>query len=234
VNRYEGSNCDSNPTSVTYSTDTCYPDICGNFQISCSQDNNLFCITTNNEGSGCTSCTPMIQTGTCSVHTTYALEYNCECFPGSSSVRMADGSEKEIRDIQIGDEVLTADDHGNFRTENVLRLAHPRNYAIGTYRNVIIANEQGERGRLKITPNHLVYRCHPTLPWIRDEFPIQANLLKLGDFVCAVHNGTLQPLRVIELSLSTEVGAYSAFTPSGSLIVDTVLCSGFTYTPQTW
>ncbi|GAB5408448.1 MAG: hypothetical protein BalsKO_08130 [Balneolaceae bacterium] len=87
------------------------------------------------------------------------------CFPGDQLVSLADGSEKSLREIEIGDKVITLDPSTKF--ESVVEVSKlvkhtPENYAITT---LVLINEQRIESKseiefliktkeLKATPNH--------------------------------------------------------------------------------
>ncbi|MFT4154687.1 Hint domain-containing protein [Parafilimonas sp.] len=94
---------------------------------------------------------------------TYGMDI---CFPGSQLVAMADGSEKLLKDILPGDEIITRSSNGETVKQQVKELVkHPaRNYAITSLLLVHAeecANVKGYNIRLETrlieaTPNHPV------------------------------------------------------------------------------
>ncbi len=83
------------------------------------------------------------------------------CFPGSDLVAMADGSQKFLKDIQAGDQILTIDQEaGTSKVVTVTKLIEhtPENYAITTLTlfNAITKEDGIHISALAIsaTPNH--------------------------------------------------------------------------------
>lgn len=95
-------------------------------------------------------------------HATYGSDI---CFPGDQLVTLADGSQKELQDIKMGDQVITIDPESQQQTVvkvNKLVAHIPENYAITAL--TLIKTERNETEdelelylgikTLKATPNH--------------------------------------------------------------------------------
>lgn len=167
---------------------------CGLNSADGSQSRNVYCVNTSTGAtvadSNCSGAEP-ISTQGCSY--TYYDDRNCRCFIAGTQITMADGTNKNIEDVQIGEYVLGKDGVHN----EVLGFERPQ---LGSRPLYSINN-----GPFFVTPAHPL---HTTEGWksismdeiYRENTPLVAELditvLKIGDELVR-YDGTTQMIESI-------------------------------------
>uniref|UniRef100_A0A3P8U565 Hedgehog protein n=1 Tax=Amphiprion percula TaxID=161767 RepID=A0A3P8U565_AMPPE len=146
------------------------------------------------------------------------------CFPGSSMVILAEGNTKQLKDLQVGDKVLTADQRGNLVPSDFLMFID-QDQQISREFHVLETDEPCHR--LKMTPAHLVFVMNNSTnsSSIRAMF---ASNVKPGQWLLVVGNDQseyLIPARVTRVYVEKYEGSYAPMTSHGTIIVDRVLAS---------
>ena len=75
------------------------------------------------------------------------------CFPGNSNVLLESGGVKRLRDVRIGDRILSADDKYNMVYSTVIFIPHSLNYQYTRYTKLI--TESG--ASILLTSEHLIF-----------------------------------------------------------------------------
>jgi len=140
------------------------------------------------------------------------------CFPGSSSVKLASGETKSMRDVKTGDLLMTIVD-GRMTETKVLGFLDKNIAAHGKYVN--IRTEDGRR--VSLSGTHVMF--------ISDKDgnyeDVMAEEVILGDSVIVSEGGEVKKSRVVEILTEVKEGAYTPLTTHGTLLVDGVLCSSY-------
>lgn len=147
------------------------------------------------------------------------------CFPGSSIVILADGRTKPLKELQVGDKVLTADQQGNVVPSDFLMFMDQDRQIIREF-HVLETDEP--RCRLTLTPAHLVFVMNSNSTNSRDIKAVFASDVKLGQRLLVVGKyqpDRLIPARVTRIHVENYRGSYAPVTSHGTIIVDWVLAS---------
>ena len=147
------------------------------------------------------------------------------CFPGSSTVLLSTGRVVCMRDLQIGDSIMSVDSEGRTCFSPLYLWGHldpdrETEYLCISYRD----------GELRVSENHLVFVSRGEG---RRE-PVPAGRVCVGDyleFVCVSSRGVVRSVEVLSVSLIRDKGVYSPFTLNSCLVVDGILCSVFAVPP---
>ena len=75
------------------------------------------------------------------------------CFPGNSNVLLESGGVKRLRDVRIGDSILSADDKYNMMYSKVIFIPHSLNYQYTRYTKLI--TDSG--ASILLTSEHLIF-----------------------------------------------------------------------------
>ncbi len=144
------------------------------------------------------------------------------CFPGSGAATLADGRRKHIKDLKVGDRVLTADEEGNVLSSDFIMFI---DHDPTTTRQFIVIETSEPFTKLILTAAHLVFVGNASAS--SGTTAIFASNVKPGDTVL-VSEGTSKSLkRVTVKRIYTEEheGSYAPVTAHGTIIVDRVLAS---------
>ena len=152
---------------------------------------------------------------------------NGGCFTGESTVMTSSGARKEMKDVEIGDEILTVNSAGDFEFSPVLLFLDrdPEE----TRKFVEITTETG--AKLTLTPTHLVYHSefeaeNSIEEDVSSEFAaVYAEDVLVGDRVLVQSGGRLRPERVVSRAVVASSGVFAPLTSTGTLVVDSVVAS---------
>eukprot|EP00956_Cyclotella_meneghiniana_P044559 scaffold322807_cov76-Cyclotella_meneghiniana.AAC.3 len=133
------------------------------------------------------------------------------CFSLKSTVFVKDKGTISIKDLRIGDMVLS-DDHGSYTkyysTGHYLEKAETKFLRIYT---------EAQIKPLELTPHHMVFREADTVP-------VPAHSINVGD-VLKTNDG---PSKVIDVRKISRKGMLSPYTFSGTIVVDGIVSSTYT------
>ena len=144
------------------------------------------------------------------------------CFPGSSTVLLSTGRIVCMRDLHIGDKILSADSEGRTCFSPLYLWGHLDPERETDY--LCIGYGDGE---LRVSENHLVFVSRGGGG--RRE-PVPAVRVCVGDnleFVCGSCRDVMRSVEVLSVRCIRDKGVYSPFTLNSCLVVDGVLCSVF-------
>jgi len=135
------------------------------------------------------------------------------CFPSSSNVQLADGTQKQIAALEHGDQVSVLDDAGNVRHESFLVDFHKRTAEIVEYLELI-----HDSGAIRISANHLIHASGKMRP---------ASDVNIGDELLWLPGNQKSPVLSMIRKIRTvmDVGLHAPLTFSGNLFVDGILVS---------
>ncbi|XP_071755400.1 sonic hedgehog protein [Centroberyx gerrardi] len=143
------------------------------------------------------------------------------CFPGSSSVTLQDGSKKAVKDLQVGDKVLAADDEGNpIYTDFIMFLDQD-----SATRRLFYVIETDSEEKITLTAAHLLFvGLNSTDDRMTAVF---ASQVQAGQqvFVFDDAQHQLKPVTVKRIYTQEHEGSFAPVTVQGSVVVDQVLAS---------
>ena len=148
------------------------------------------------------------------------------CFPGSSTVLLSTGRIVCMRDLHIGDKILSVDSEGRTCFSPLYLWGHLDPERDTDY--LCIGYGDGE---LRVSENHLVFVSRGGGG--RRE-PVPAVRVCVGDnleFVCGSCRDVMRSVEVLSVRCIRDKGVYSPFTLNSCLVVDGVLCSVFSVPP---
>ncbi|CAK6974261.1 tiggy-winkle hedgehog protein [Scomber scombrus] len=147
------------------------------------------------------------------------------CFPGSAMVILADGRIKPLKELQVGDRVLAADQQGNLLASDFLMFMD-QDRQIKRQFHVLVTEEPHRK--LTLTPAHLVFVLNNNSTDRGDTRAVFASNVKPGQRLLVVGNdrpGHLIPSTVRQVYVEQHEGSYAPVTSHGTIIVDQVLAS---------
>ncbi|XP_062337276.1 tiggy-winkle hedgehog protein [Osmerus eperlanus] len=144
------------------------------------------------------------------------------CFPGFASVILEDGQRKMVKDLKVGDRVLTADDEGNIVSSEFLMFIDrdPK-----TIREFYVFETEEPRSTLRLTPAHLVFVTNNGTG--SDTTAVFASNVTPGQKVLVVDDALehLKAVTVQRIFVEEYEGSYAPVTSHGTIIIDQVLVS---------
>lgn len=147
------------------------------------------------------------------------------CFPGSSVVTLADGRTKPLKELQVGDRVLAADQQGNLLLSDFLMFMDQDRQIT---RQFHVLETEEPRRKLTLTPAHLVFVLNNNSTDSGDTRAVFASNVKPGQRLLVVGNDQpdhLIPSTVRQVHMEQHEGSYAPVTSHGTIIVDQVLAS---------
>lgn len=155
----------------------------------------------------------------------HCCEAEGACFPGDAIVYTRDRGNVSMAALRAGDDVLAETFPGGpLRYEPVLAFLHRRTEKGGIYVEVV-----HDGGRLRVSPNHLVF---VTAQIGRVDKP--AGEIKVGDRLILVDGSesVAKESKVLEVYHRNQAaGMYAPLTYSGTIVVDGVIASNYA-TPE--
>jgi len=139
------------------------------------------------------------------------------CFSASETVELQDGSTKQMKDVAIGDVVLTASTKGELLYAPVIALPHGKNEIVADFVSIVAGPEY----EIKLTPDHLILagEC---------DSDVAASLMKASDVTVVLCLSTKSgPVPVKSTELIRSAGLYTAVTTSDYLVVNGIVASPF-------
>uniref|UniRef100_A0A8C9XBQ1 Hedgehog protein n=1 Tax=Sander lucioperca TaxID=283035 RepID=A0A8C9XBQ1_SANLU len=148
------------------------------------------------------------------------------CFPGSSIVILSDGRTKPLKELQVGDKVLAADQQGNLVPSDFLMFMDQDQQIM---REFHVLETEEPRCRLTLTAAHLVFvMSNNNSTNSSDIRAVFSSNVKIGQWLLVVGNDRpdhLIPARVTRIRVEKYRGSYAPVTSHGTIIVDWVLAS---------
>ena len=148
------------------------------------------------------------------------VKKDSSCFTSQSTVQLSSGIEKAMKDLVIGDEILTYTFQGARIPTKILTFIHQDPGHIGQY--YTITTEDGNA--ILISATHLIFKVNEVTLTFQSVF---ASRLKPGDFIFVQSQTTHDPtpVKVVRVSIALYEGAFAPVTSEGTLIVDGVWVS---------
>lgn len=147
------------------------------------------------------------------------------CFAGSSLVHLENGVTKRMRDLAIGDQVLSVDASGKLKPSAVYLMPHAIPSGMFHFKRISTSCNYS----LTITPDHymLVADRRPLTGW-KHRNAVPAANVRVGDRVWVSIAGEgleLKEAMVTEISDVFEEGLFAPFTLAGNIVSDNIVAS---------
>lgn len=140
-------------------------------------------------------------------------------------VILGDRRTKPLKELQVGDKVLAADQQGNLVRSDFLMFMDQVGQITREFR--VLETEEPCR-RLTLTPAHLVFVMKSNSSDSSNIMAVFASNVKVGKQLLVVGNDrpdSLIPARVTKMYVEQYEGSYAPVTSHGTIIVDGVLAS---------
>jgi len=135
-----------------------------------------------------------------------------ECFAGSELVLLANGKYKPIKDIKIGDYILTANKYYKLSFSPVIFLPHEKNNIKTSFKKIT----SNKNKTLKLTQEHNI---------IVNNKVIFASEIIIGDEIISVDG----PETITNIEIVEDYGVYTAFTNNEFIVVNDIIASPLAY-----
>jgi len=133
------------------------------------------------------------------------------CFSSDVTLTLASGESRVFSEVQVGDEVLTANANGALSFAPIVALPHVRNYKVASFKQV----ETSTGKTVKATRMHLHMKCDGSL--------VYAKSLSNGDCLRTVDGNEA----VTAVSVTKAIGLCTAVTTNEFLVVNGIVASPF-------
>jgi hypothetical protein len=163
---------------------------------------------------------PRTDIGQCKTHlliNSYKFTLLFFCFPGDASVMLTDGSEKLMKDVVIGDEVMTQ--QGSSEVYAFLDYLPTQKTA---FVYVHYFDLSGAVKSIGLSSEHLLLASRSG-----EEKFVTAGSIQSGDFIYTSENGQSVSILVSHVETQEKTGAFAPLTKTGTIIVDGVIASNY-------
>lgn len=137
------------------------------------------------------------------------VEVSRACFSGETAVQVQGKGEIAMKDVQIGEKILTADN--SFQRVFAYGHYNPTEYS------EFLKLDTGKDRSLEMTVGHLVFLQGKTNP-------VRADSVKIGDILRSTNN---EGATVTNIDQVIRQGVYSLFTSGGTLVADGIVASSY-------
>ena len=145
------------------------------------------------------------------------------CFPGSSVVYLEDGKRQTMRDLSIGDRVLTIGASGALEASDVYVMPHAVSSGTFQFKRFTMATNHS----VTMTPDHyMLVGGFPGGSW-EHRRAVPARYVKVGDRVWVMDGVSSQLIEtsIREVSDVFEEGIFAPLTLTGTILADGVVAS---------
>lgn len=136
-----------------------------------------------------------------------------DCFSGSDTVTLQDGTIKKLPEVEVGDRILTANSNGELSFSDVIFLPHKYNNELFEFIELSTANNIS----VKATMNHLMKACDGSLVYAKSLKPGNCLKTAVGDSF----------LTSVEKAYSR--GMYTVVTLNEFVVISGVIASPFSF-----
>jgi hypothetical protein len=149
------------------------------------------------------------------------------CFPGESTVELADGSLIQLSSLRLHDKIKVIDASGSVKVEPALTWLHRNPSEFATYLRISAVDPKtNATAHLRISPNHFLQTSKATeVPSFMSSEMAPAGDVEVGSWVWIKSGSTMTPATVTAVAPEHLQGVYSLMTDSGTVIVDGVAAS---------
>jgi len=135
------------------------------------------------------------------------------CFPEDATVIVKGTGRVSMKDLQVGDQVLTETSY-----QPVYAFGHLKPAQQAEFLQFTSSNKMSKP--VELTEDHLVF-IHGK------DHPVRAGSVKVGDILKAVAASDTSSHEVTTITKITRKGLYAPFTPGGTIVVNDVLASSY-------
>ena len=197
---------------------SCWRFVCGDccFYQGC-YDHDL-CCKKNFFSLGCLSPVRLILHFTCGGYPN-CCKSRPSCFPAEATIQKKNSKTTFLRNLRIGDEILTVNGEGRKTYTKVLAFLDYQPHSSLAYLRIQFTNGQS----FTVSKHHLVFKQeneNSKVAVFAEEISVGDNLFKLSD-----RDKTLQPVKVTSIKETLRHGAFAPLTDQGTLLIDGVLTS---------
>jgi len=139
------------------------------------------------------------------------------CFAENGQVQLRDGTMKQMKDLKVGDEVLTVNKHNEITYDVVYGFLHREVSTTAPFLEIHLENGQ----RLTLTEKHMLYKSGDG----DDATVVPAYKLSPGDSVFVVSGPSMEIQKVSSINETEKTGIFAPVTFNGNIVVDGVLAS---------
>nr|APD15684.1 hedgehog [Nucula tumidula] len=152
------------------------------------------------------------------------------CFSGSATVFSKDNGQKALRDVQLGELVLSMSDKGVLEYSPLISFLDRDDNDRGLFYK--LTTQDGFE--VKLTAKHLIYisDSNETIETMSDTYEaVYADTVRVGQFVLlAGDEGSLPRFsQVARISVTREMGVYAPLTLHGTIVIDSVVTSCYAF-----
>lgn len=133
------------------------------------------------------------------------------CFHGSGLMLLEGGATRAMKELRVGDRVLSANSVGNVSFSEVLSLPHDANTELSVF--LTLTTEMGKA--VDVTPDHLLPKCSGEL--------VTARSFTVGDCLLTVDGEEA----LHGIVMSRKEGVYTAVTENTYVVVNQIIASPF-------
>ena len=148
------------------------------------------------------------------------IKKDSACFTSESTVQLSSGDTKAMKDLAVGNEVLTYTPQGTKVLTQVLTFIHRDPDHVGRY--CTVTTEDGVN--IAMSESHLIFKMNTKTSSVES---IHVSRIEIGDFIFvqAPDGHKLRAVKVVGVSVAFFKGAFAPVTKEGTMIVDGVLVS---------
>lgn len=143
------------------------------------------------------------------------------CFPSDAIVKLENGSNKTVGQLEIGDKVQVVTESGEIAYEDIYLFTHNDPFYIGEYIELTLISGK----KLELSPRHFIpVSADGTDAW-QPQNLAAANEVALNDVVWYLDHGQLASSKVAFIDTKYTKGAFNPMTSSGMIVVNGVVAS---------
>ncbi|UJR38555.1 hypothetical protein I4U23_031221 [Adineta vaga] len=152
----------------------------------------------------------------------YAYSSNIEirCFSSDSYVKLSNGLEKLIGNLEIGDQLMTINENSfEIQSTEMILMLHQSTNQISLFYNL----KTKSNNEISLTANHLI---PIRLSNNKIEFKLTKDI-EIGDYLIINENGKVKHSQIINKTIQIKRGFYAPLTMSGTLLINNIYSSSF-------
>ncbi|CAG8649196.1 14195_t:CDS:2, partial [Acaulospora morrowiae] len=142
------------------------------------------------------------------------------CFALDTKVQLASGKMIEMKELQVGDYVLSDVRNNKPEFSEVYLISHMGHHdGFLEMVRVEFTNPDGSKGHIRTTPKHYIFRSDLSILYARDVVPKETRILVLNK------SNELISVTVDSLFIEQDTGYIGFYTRAGTVIANNILCS---------
>lgn len=150
------------------------------------------------------------------------------CFPASAKVQMADGTTRAMRDLNVGDQVMSITADGSIAPSDIYAFPHKIHTGTFVFKEITSISSNNVSSIITATPDHYLFIQDSNNPgsWAHRK-SVSASKVKAGDVMWVAQGKDLVASRVVDVNDVLEQGIVNPLTLEGSIIVEGVAASTY-------